>query len=71
MIRVYIHILYSHFGQVQKLGLEAHVNSSLKMVITFGLHFKVLPTRELDPLNEWIGVNLPNINLKELKKKDK
>ncbi len=62
ILRIYIHILYNHFEVVRKLGFEAHVNSSLKHFVVFGLVHKVIPKKELDPLEAWMKTNFTNIS---------
>ncbi|KAL0481607.1 MOB kinase activator [Acrasis kona] len=54
IFRIYAHILYDHFPKVQALGIEAHINSSLKHFLLFSFEFGLLGKNELEPLNEHI-----------------
>ena len=57
---MYAHILWDHFKTVQALGIEAHVNSSLKHFLLFSFEFNLLSKNELEPLNAHIINRLGN-----------
>ncbi|KAL9656284.1 hypothetical protein ABK040_007897 [Willaertia magna] len=54
IFRIYAHIWITHFVDIQKLGLEAHVNTSLKHFLAFTLEFELLKKKELEPLKDYI-----------------
>jgi len=54
LFRVFAHIYYSHMEQVEQLGLEAHLNTSLKHFVFFVREFNLIPASELAPLNSFI-----------------
>ena len=51
LFRVFAHIYYSHMHQVEELGLEAHLNTSLKHFVFFVREFNLIPSSELAPLH--------------------
>jgi len=54
LFRVFGHIYYSHMAQVEQLGLEAHLNTSLKHFVFFVREFNLIPSSELAPLSGFI-----------------
>lgn len=55
LFRVYAHIYYSHFAQIQKLGMEAHLNSAFKHFMYFVFEFELIDRKEQEPLEELIS----------------
>ena len=54
LFRVFAHIYYSHLDQVVTLGLEAHLNTTLKHFVFFVREFNLVPNAELAPLQSFI-----------------
>ena len=54
LFRVYAHIYHSHFQKIVGLGAEAHLNTCFKHFIYFVVEFKLIDTKELDPLKDLI-----------------
>jgi MOB kinase activator 1 len=71
IFRIYAHIMYDHFKTVQALGIEAHINSSLKHFLLFSFEFGLLNKNELEPLNEHIINRLGSHYASKLNIKDK
>jgi len=54
LFRVYAHIYHSHFQKIVGLGAEAHLNTCFKHFIYFVQEFKLIETKELEPLKDLI-----------------
>jgi len=54
LFRVYAHIYYGHFAQVEKLGEAAHVNTAFKHFILFVFEFELVSKKELEPMKNVI-----------------
>lgn len=54
LFRVYAHIYYQHFQDVEALKEEAHLNTSFKHFILFVQEFNLIEANELQPLHELI-----------------
>lgn len=54
LFRVYAHIYYQHFDDVERLKEEAHLNTSFKHFILFVQEFSLIESKELQPLQELI-----------------
>jgi MOB kinase activator 1 len=54
LFRVYAHIYYLHYENIQQLGAEAHLNSCFKHFILFVEEFDLIEDKELAPLEEVI-----------------
>jgi len=54
LFRVYAHIYHSHFKQICSLDEEAHLNTCFKHFIFFTLHYNLVDSKELAPLQELI-----------------
>jgi len=54
LFRVYGHIYHHHFKHVCNLGAEAHLNTCFKHFMYFTLHFNLVDSKELTPLQELI-----------------
>lgn len=55
LFRVYAHIYHSHFQKIVSLGAEAHLNTCFKHFIYFVSEFKLIETKELQPLQDLIS----------------
>ncbi|CAN6624775.1 DBF2 kinase activator protein Mob1p [Trichomonascus vanleenenianus] len=58
LFRVYAHIYCHHFDQITELGLQAHLNTSLKHFVLFCNEFKLVDQKEYGPLKELIEIML-------------
>jgi MOB kinase activator 1 len=58
LFRVYAHIYCHHFEQVTELGLQTHLNTSLKHFVLFVNEFDLVDAKELAPLQELIDILL-------------
>lgn len=56
LFRVYAHIYCHHFEQISELGLEPHLNTSLKHFVLFSEEFDLVDTTEFGPLAELIDM---------------
>jgi len=54
LFRVYAHIYHSHFQKIVSLGAEAHLNTCFKHFIYFVSEFKLIESKELQPLADLI-----------------
>jgi MOB kinase activator 1 len=54
LFRVYAHIYHSHFAKIVSLGAEAHLNTCFKHFIYFCSEFKLIESKELQPLSDLI-----------------
>jgi len=54
LFRVYAHIYYSHFNKIRSLGEEAHLNTCFKHFFYFTREFRLIESRELEPLQQVI-----------------
>ena len=54
LFRVYAHIYHSHFDDVQRLGEDAHLNTSFKHFIFFIFEFDMVAEKELAPMMDLI-----------------
>ncbi|OHT00384.1 MOB kinase activator-like 1 C [Tritrichomonas foetus] len=54
MFRVYAHIYYHHLDDVKKLDSEANFNTSFRHFYCFVNEFKLITTKELEPLKKII-----------------
>jgi len=59
LFRVYAHIYYSHFSKIVSLGEEPHLNTCFKHFYYFITEFQLVPTSEMNPLQDLIN-NLTN-----------
>ena len=58
LFRVYAHIYCHHFDQISELGLQPHLNTSLKHFVLFSKEFGVVDQKEFAPLDELIQILL-------------
>ncbi|OHT16821.1 MOB kinase activator 1B [Tritrichomonas foetus] len=54
LFRVYAHLYYHHLDDIRKLEIEAHFNTAFRHFYTFINEFKLVPSNELEPLNQII-----------------
>lgn len=54
MFRVYAHIYCHHFDEVNELGVQMHLNTSLKHFVLFAREFDLLTKKDLGPLQELV-----------------
>lgn len=52
LFRVYAHIYCHHFEQMTEVGLQPHLNTSLKHFVLFCNHFELVDRAEYGPLTE-------------------
>ena len=50
LFRIYAHVYYSHFTQIQSLHEEAHLNTAFKHFMLFVWEFDLVSPEELEPL---------------------
>ena len=55
LFRIYAHIYYSHFHQIQVLEAEPHLNTSFKHFIYFVEEFGLIDKRDMTPLSDLIN----------------
>lgn len=58
LFRVYAHIYCHHFDQITELGLQPHLNTSLKHFVMFCNQFQLVDQKEFAPLQELITILL-------------
>lgn len=58
LFRVYAHIYCHHFDQITELGLQPHLNTSLKHFVLFTNQFNLVEQKEFAPLQELIVILL-------------
>jgi MOB kinase activator 1 len=58
LFRVYAHIYCHHFNQITELGLQPHLNTSLKHFVLFCNQFNLVDQKEFAPLQELISILL-------------
>lgn len=54
LFRVYAHMYLVHYDQFVILGIEKHLGTSFRHFILFVLHFKLVPSKELAPMDPLI-----------------
>jgi MOB kinase activator 1 len=62
LLRVHAHVYHRHFKHIQKIGAEAHLNSSFKHFYFFVTEFKLVNKEELVPLRHLIDQLIQNHN---------
>jgi len=55
MFRVYAHMYHHHLESIVALGLDAHLNTSLKHFIYFVQEFRLMEDKDMVPLGELIA----------------
>jgi len=70
--RIYAHLYYSHFDEIQQLKLLKHLNTSFKHFLFFVMEFRLINKKELAPMIDVIYTLVPEFkNEKETTKKKK
>ncbi|KAK9317405.1 Mob1/phocein [Lipomyces starkeyi] len=54
LFRVYAHIYCHHFEVITQLGMQPHLNTSLKHFVYFAKEFDLIERDDLGPLNDFI-----------------
>jgi len=54
LIRVYFHVYYHHWPQIEKVEAEPHVNTSFKWLYYASMEFQIMEQTDLDPMKEVI-----------------
>ncbi|KAK9473742.1 Mob1/phocein [Dipodascopsis tothii] len=58
LYRVYAHIYCQHFEVITELGMQPHLNTSLKHFILFAREFDLIGRKDYGPLSELIDIML-------------
>lgn len=56
LFRVYAHIYCHHFEEITELGLQTHLNTSLKHFVLFSKEFSLVSEKDFGPLRELVEV---------------
>ena len=56
LFRVYAHIYCHHFEEITELGLQTHLNTSLKHFVLFSKEFDLVSDKDFGPLHELVTV---------------
>lgn len=54
MFRVFAHIYFSHFDEIQELGIDKHLNTAFKHFMLFSNEFELVEKSETVPLENII-----------------
>lgn len=55
LFRVYAHIYCHHFDEINELGLQTHLNTSLKHFVLFCREFQLLAPKDYGPMDELVA----------------
>ncbi|KAH3667233.1 hypothetical protein OGAPHI_002882 [Ogataea philodendri] len=55
LFRVYAHMYCHHFDEINELGLQTHLNTSLKHFVLFCSEFQLLTAKDYGPLDELVA----------------
>ncbi|PVH17213.1 uncharacterized protein CXQ87_000095 [Candidozyma duobushaemuli] len=58
LLRIYAHIYCHHFHEISELGLQSHLNTSLKHYVLFSREFDLISRRDYGPLEDLINTML-------------
>ncbi|RKP31939.1 hypothetical protein METBISCDRAFT_12964 [Metschnikowia bicuspidata] len=58
LLRIYAHIYCHHFHEISELGLQSHLNTSLKHYVLFSNEFELISRRDYGPLEDLIQTML-------------
>ncbi|ODV63405.1 Mob1p ASCRUDRAFT_73274 [Ascoidea rubescens DSM 1968] len=58
LFRIYAHIYCHHFDEITELGLQNHLNTSLKHFVLFSNEFNLISKKDYGPLHELVNVML-------------
>lgn len=56
LFRIYAHIYCHHFEEITELGLQTHLNTSLKHFVLFSKEFNLVNDKDFGPLEELVHV---------------
>lgn len=62
LFRVYAHIYCHHFDEITELGLQTHLNTSLKHFVLFCKEFQLIGQKDFGPLSELVQLMLDDDN---------
>lgn len=60
LFRVYAHVYCHHFHEISELGLQSHLNTSLKHYALFANEFDIIRRRDYGPLEDLVDNMLDN-----------
>ncbi|GMM28483.1 Mob1 protein [Martiniozyma asiatica (nom. inval.)] len=60
LFRVYAHVYCHHFDEVNELGMQTHLNTSLKHFVLFCKEFNLLQRKDYGPLDELVDRMIEN-----------
>lgn len=55
MFRIYAHIYCHHFHEISELGLQSHLNTSLKHYVLFSKEFNLIERKDYGPLEDLVS----------------
>ncbi|KAJ8144823.1 hypothetical protein OXX80_007201 [Metschnikowia pulcherrima] len=58
LLRIYAHIYCHHFHEISELGLQSHLNTSLKHYVLFSNEFDLISRKDYGPLEDLIQTML-------------
>ncbi|KAG7664273.1 MOB1 [[Candida] subhashii] len=58
LFRVYAHIYCHHFHEISELGLQSHLNTSLKHYVLFANEFQLISQKDYGPLEDLVDTML-------------
>lgn len=58
LLRIYAHIYCHHFHEISELGLQSHLNTSLKHYVLFSREFDLISKKDYGPLDDLIQTML-------------
>lgn len=58
LFRVYAHIYCHHFHEISELGLQSHLNTSLKHYVLFANEFSLISPKDYGPLEDLVDTML-------------
>lgn len=58
LFRIYAHIYCHHFHEVSELGLQSHLNTSLKHYVLFANEFQLISRKDYGPLEDLVDTML-------------
>lgn len=58
LLRIYAHIYCHHFHEISELGLQSHLNTSLKHYVIFSNEFDLISRKDYGPLDDLVTTML-------------
>lgn len=58
LFRIYAHIYCHHFHEISELGLQSHLNTSLKHYVLFANEFQLISQKDYGPLEDLVDTML-------------